>query len=168
MRRTKRRNCCERIEIRREYAKQYVLSEAQCRYKGSAPAGWRAATAMAAERCRRLNSPARIPGRHCPFWVTEQQIGKRVECVAIDEGQFVQDLFVFTKRLLDAGHDVMVSGLELDFRGHAVWRDAQPVVARCGNMPATLRNWWRYCSCGARAFIRSGWWMANPLRMTAR
>ncbi len=48
---------------------------------------------------------------------TEQRIGKHIECIALDEGQFVQDLFLFTKRLLDSGYDVMVSGLELDFRG---------------------------------------------------
>ena len=60
---------------------------------------------------------------------TEKQIGKRVECVAIDEGQFVQDLFAFTERLLERGYDVMVSGLELDFRGHAVRGDAGSVVA---------------------------------------
>jgi len=47
---------------------------------------------------------------------TEKNIGKRVECIAIDEGQFVEGLFAFARYLLDAGHDVLVAGLDLDFR----------------------------------------------------
>ena len=81
---------------------------------------------------------------------TEQRIGKRVECVAIDEGQFVQDLFLFTKRLLEAGHDVMVSGLELDFRGMPFGEmlDLSWLVRTyAGNVTELVA----YCSCGAKA-----------------
>ena len=81
---------------------------------------------------------------------TEQQIGKRVECVAIDEGQFVQDLFPFTRRLLDTGYDVMVSGLELDFRGMPFGEmiDLSWLVRTySGNITELVA----YCSCGAKA-----------------
>jgi thymidine kinase len=81
---------------------------------------------------------------------TEQQIGKRVECVAVDEGQFVKDLFPFTRRLLEAGYDVMVSGLELDFRGMPFGEmlDLSWLVRTySGNITELVA----YCSCGAKA-----------------
>jgi thymidine kinase len=81
---------------------------------------------------------------------TEQKIGKRVECIAIDEGQFVDQLFLFVKYLLDAGHDVLVCGLDLDFRAmpfgemlNLTWL----VNAYGGNITECIA----YCSCGARA-----------------
>jgi thymidine kinase len=82
--------------------------------------------------------------------VVEQQIGKRIECVAIDEGQFVKDLFAFTRRLLESGYDVMVSGLELDFRGMPFGEmlDLSWLVRTySGNITELIA----YCSCGARA-----------------
>jgi thymidine kinase len=81
---------------------------------------------------------------------TEQQIGKRIECVAIDEGQFVQDLYLFTKRLLESGYDVMVAGLELDFRGMPFGEmiDLSWLVRMyAGNLTELVS----YCSCGAKA-----------------
>src|ERR1017187_4916281 len=39
---------------------------------------------------------------------TEKEIGKRVEYIAIDEGQFVDGLFAFARYLLDANHDVQI------------------------------------------------------------
>ncbi len=80
----------------------------------------------------------------------EQEIGKRVECIAIDEGQFVNDLFLFTKHLLDTGHDVLVAGLDLDFRAmpfgemlNLTWL----VNAYGGSVTECMA----YCNCGARA-----------------
>ncbi len=80
----------------------------------------------------------------------EQEIGKRVECIAIDEGQFVEGLFIFVKNLLDAGHDVLVAGLDLDFRAmpfgemlNLSWL----VNAYGGGITECMA----YCSCGARA-----------------
>jgi thymidine kinase len=81
---------------------------------------------------------------------TEKQIGKRIECIAIDEGQFVQDLFAFTRRLLDSGYDVMVSGLELDFRGMPFGEMLEMswlVRIYSGNLTELVA----YCSCGAKA-----------------
>jgi thymidine kinase len=80
----------------------------------------------------------------------EHEIGKRVECIAIDEGQFVSDLFAFTRHLLDAGHDVLVAGLDLDVRAmpfgemlNLTWL----VNAYGGSVTECMA----YCNCGARA-----------------
>jgi thymidine kinase len=81
----------------------------------------------------------------------EKDIGKKVECIAIDEGQFVDGLFVFTRCLLDAGHDVLVAGLDLDFRAipfgemlNLTWF----VSAYGGSVTECIA----YCACGNRAF----------------
>jgi thymidine kinase len=81
----------------------------------------------------------------------EKDIGKKVECIAIDEGQFVDGLFVFTRCLLDAGHDVLVAGLDLDFRAipfgemlNLTWF----VNAYGGSVTECIA----YCACGNRAF----------------
>ena len=80
----------------------------------------------------------------------ELEIGKRVECVAIDEGQFVDELFPLTRRLLDENHDVLVAGLDLDFRAipfgemlNLTWF----VSAYGGSITECIA----YCSCGNRA-----------------
>jgi thymidine kinase len=82
---------------------------------------------------------------------TEKNIGKRVECIAIDEGQFVEGLFAFARYLLDAGHDVLVAGLDLDFRAipfgemlNLTWF----VNAYGGSVTECIA----YCACGNRAF----------------
>jgi thymidine kinase len=81
----------------------------------------------------------------------EKDIGKRVECIAIDEGQFVEGLFAFTRCLLDANHDVLVAGLDLDFRAipfgemlNLTWF----VNAYGGSVTECIA----YCACGNRAF----------------
>jgi thymidine kinase len=80
----------------------------------------------------------------------ELEIGKRVECVAIDEGQFVDELFPFTRCLLDENHDVLVAGLDLDFRAipfgemlNLTWF----VNAYGGSITECIA----YCACGNRA-----------------
>jgi len=80
----------------------------------------------------------------------EQEIGKRIECIAIDEGQFVDSLFLFVKNLLEAGHDVLVAGLDLDFRANPfgeMLNLSWLVNAFGGSITECLA----YCSCGARA-----------------
>ena len=81
----------------------------------------------------------------------EKDIGKRVECITIDEGQFVEGLFAFTRCLLDANHDVLVAGLDLDFRAipfgemlNLTWF----VNAYGGSVTECIA----YCACGNRAF----------------
>ncbi len=80
----------------------------------------------------------------------EMAIGKRVECVAIDEGQFVEELFPLTRRLLDENHDVLIAGLDLDFRAipfgdmlNLTWF----VTAYGGSITECIA----YCACGSRA-----------------
>jgi thymidine kinase len=79
-------------------------------------------------------------------------IGKQVNCVAIDEGQFVHELFDCARALLERGYDVLAAGLDLDFRGHPFgdmlalgWL----VNAYGGNVTWCIA----YCECGARAFF---------------
>jgi thymidine kinase len=151
MRSNKTAELLRRIETRREYAKQYVML-----LKPSADT--KAASGLVESRnrngCGKMEavefaSRDPWPVLEC-IAATEQRIGKRVECIAIDEGQFVQDLFLFTKRLLDSGYDVMVSGLELDFRGMPFGEmlDLSWLVrAYAGNVTELVA----YCSCGAKA-----------------
>ncbi|HWT66341.1 MAG TPA: hypothetical protein VN151_09505, partial [Terracidiphilus sp.] len=149
MRSNKTAELLRRIEIRRQYAKQHVLL-----LKPSADT--KAAAGVVESRntngCGRMEAvefPSTDPWSAMPMLAaTEQRIGKRVECIAIDEGQFVTDLFLFTKRLLETGHDVMVSGLELDFRGLPFGEMLQLswlVRTFAGNLTELVA----YCHCGA-------------------
>jgi thymidine kinase len=151
MRSNKTAELLRRIETRREYAKQHVML-----LKPSADT--KAAAGLVESRnrngCGKMEA-VEFPSAN-PWTVltvieaTEQRIGKRVECIAVDEGQFVRDLFLFTKRLLDAGYDVMVSGLELDFRGMPFGEmlDLSWLVRTyAGNVTELVA----YCSCGAKA-----------------
>ena len=97
MRSNKTAELLRRIETRRTYAKQYVLL-----LKPSADT--KAAAGIVESRngngCGKMEAARvhfeAIRGR-CSQLIeaTEQRIGKRVECIAIDEGQFVHDLFLF-------------------------------------------------------------------------
>jgi thymidine kinase len=80
----------------------------------------------------------------------EQEIGKRVESIAIDEGQFVNDLFLFTKHLLAANHDVLVAGLDLDFRA-IPFGEMLNLTWLVNAFGGSITECMAYCSCGARA-----------------
>lgn len=80
----------------------------------------------------------------------EQEIGKRVECIAIDEGQFVDGLFLFVKQLLDDGHDVLVAGLDLDFRANP-FGEMLNLTWLVNAYGGSITECMAYCSCGARA-----------------
>jgi thymidine kinase len=151
MRSNKTAELLRRIETRRQYAKQDVML-----LKPSTDT--KAASGLVESRNRNgggkmeaIEFPGPDPWAVLPILAArEQQIGKRVECLAIDEGQFVQDLFLFTKRLLESGHDVMVSGLELDFRGlpfGEMLSLSWLVRTYAGNVTELVA----YCSCGAKA-----------------
>jgi thymidine kinase len=151
MRSNKTAELLRRIETRRQYAKQYVLL-----LKPSEDT--KAAAGLVESRNRQgCGKMEAVEFRSSDPWSvlsllaeTEQQIGKRVECIAIDEGQFVTDLFLFTKRLLEQGYDVMVSGLELDFRGLPFGEMLELnwlVRTYAGNITELVA----YCSCGAKA-----------------
>jgi thymidine kinase len=151
MRSNKTAELLRRIEIRRAYARQDVIL-----LKPSEDT--KAAAGLVESRNR--NGCGKMPAiefRSSDPWsvlpviaATEQNIGKRIECIAIDEGQFVSDLFLFTKRLLEAGYDAMVSGLELDFRGlpFGEMLDLSWLVRTyAGNITELVA----YCACGAKA-----------------
>jgi len=151
MRSNKTAELLRRIETRREYAKQYVML-----LKPSADTKAAAGVVESRNRngCGKMEAvefPSADPWTVLPLIeATQQRIGKRVECIAVDEGQFVHDLFSFTKRLLDSGHDVMVSGLELDFRGMPFGEMLELswlVRTYAGNVTELVA----YCSCGAKA-----------------
>ena len=151
MRSNKTAELLRRIETRRQYARQYVMLL-------NPSDDTKAAVGLVESRnpngCGKMEA---VEFRSSDPWtvlpvmaVVEQQIGKRIECVAIDEGQFVKDLFAFTRRLLESGYDVMVSGLELDFRGMPFGEmlDLSWLVRTySGNITELIA----YCSCGARA-----------------
>lgn len=151
MRSNKSAELIRRTEIRRVYAKQFVLL-----FKPSADT--KAQPGMVESRnhngCYQMEAtefPANDPWSMLPAIAeTERRIGKRVECIAIDEGQFVSSLFAFCKHLIERGYDVLVAGLELDFRGQP-FNDminlSWLVRAYGGNLTELIS----YCSCGARA-----------------
>ena len=80
----------------------------------------------------------------------EKQIGKKVECIAIDEGQFVSELFLFTRHLLDAGHDVLIAGLDLDFRA-LPFGEMLNLTWLVNAYGGSITECMAYCSCGSRA-----------------
>jgi thymidine kinase len=107
------------VETRRQYAKQDVLVFKPSADTKAAPGVVESRNRNGVFKMEAIEFPANDPWSILPILSEHEcRIGKRVECIAIDEGQFVQNgLFVFTKRLLDRGYDLMISGLELDFRG---------------------------------------------------
>ena len=151
MRSNKTAELLRRIEIRRQYAKQYVLLVKPSADTKAAAGLVESRNPNGCGKMRAIEFPSTDPWSIVPMLEsTEQQIGKRVECIAIDEGQFVSDLFLFTKRLLQRGHDVLVSGLELDFRGMPFGEMLQLswlVRTYAGNLTELVA----YCSCGAKA-----------------
>ncbi len=95
MRSNKTAELLRRIETRREYARQYVML-----LKPSADT--KAAGGLVESRnrngCGKMEAvefPSHDPWSVLPVIAeTEQRIGKRVDCIAIDEGQFVHEVFL--------------------------------------------------------------------------
>jgi thymidine kinase len=151
MRSNKTAELLRRIETRRQYAKQYVMLLKPSDDTKAAAGLVESRNQNGCGKMKAIEFRSSDPWSVLPLLAeTEQQIGKRVECIAIDEGQFVADLFLFTKRMLESGHDVMISGLELDFRGlpFGEMLDISWLVrAYAGNITELVA----YCHCGARA-----------------
>jgi thymidine kinase len=151
MRSNKTAELLRRIETRRQYAKQYVMLLKPSADTKSAAGVVESRNRNGCGKMEAVELHSADPWTVVPaIAATEKQIGKRIECIAIDEGQFVQDLFAFTRRLLDSGYDVMVSGLELDFRGMPFGEMLEMswlVRIYSGN----LTELGAYCSCGAKA-----------------
>jgi thymidine kinase len=151
MRSNKTAELLRRVEIRRQYAKQNVLLLKPSDDTKAAPGLVESRNLNGCGRMEAIEFQSSDPWSVLPLLSARQQlIGKRVECIALDEGQFVQDLFLFTRHLLDAGHDVMISGLELDFRGLPFGEMLELswlVRIYSGNLTEMVA----YCSCGAKA-----------------
>src|SRR5579863_2415487 len=82
----------------------------------------------------------------------ERIIGKLINCVAIDEGQFVQELFECVRALLERGYDVIAAGLDLNFRGQP-FGDMLALVWLANAYGGNVTWYIAYCECGARAFF---------------
>lgn len=151
MRSNKTAELLRRADMRRQYAAQFVMVLKPSDDTKGGPG---------VVESRNPNGHAKMNAlefdSHDPWEVLvaiaekQKEIGKRVECIAIDEGQFVDGLFLFTKNLLDASHDVLVAGLDLDFRAipfgemlNLTWL----VNAYGGNITECIA----YCACGNRA-----------------
>ncbi len=151
MRSNKTAELLRRIEIRRQYAKQHVMLLKPSTDTKSAAGVVESRNRKGCGKMEAVEFLSSDPWSALDvIKATEQSIGKRVECIAIDEGQFVQDLFAFTRHLLETGYDVMVSGLELDFRGMPFGEmlDLSWLVRTySGNITELVA----YCSCGAKA-----------------
>lgn len=151
MRSNKTAELLRRIETRRQYAKQCVMLLKPSADTKSAAGVVESRNRNGCGKMEAVEFRASDPWTVLPVLAaTEKQIGKRVECIAIDEGQFVHDLFAFTRYLLERGYDMMVSGLELDFRGMPFGEmlDLSWLVRTySGNVTELVA----YCSCGAKA-----------------
>jgi thymidine kinase len=82
----------------------------------------------------------------------ERVIGKPVNCVAIDEGQFVHELFDCARALLERGYDVIAAGLDLNFRGQP-FGDMLALAWLVNTYGGNITWCIAYCECGARAFF---------------
>ena len=117
MRSNKTAELLRRAEMRRQYASQYVMVLKPSDDTKGGPGVVESRNPLGHVKMNAVTFNSADPWEVLKvIATTEKSIGKRVECIAIDEGQFVSDLFAFARYLLDAGHDVLVAGLDLDFR----------------------------------------------------
>jgi thymidine kinase len=151
MRSNKTAELLRRAEMRRQYAKQFVMVLKPSDDTKAGPGVVESRNPNGHGKCEALTFNASSPWEVLEAIAEkEQEIGKRVECIAIDEGQFVSELFLFTKHLLDENHDVLVAGLDLDFRANPFGEmlNLSWLVNAYGG---SITECMAYCTCGARA-----------------
>jgi thymidine kinase len=151
MRSNKTAELLRRAEMRREYARQYVLVLKPSDDTKGGPGVVESRNPMGHAKMEALEFDARDPWEVLPaIDDLESRIGRRIECIAIDEAQFVDGLFLFTKHLLDTGHDVLVAGLDLDFRAipFGEMLNLHWLVNAYGG---SVTECMAYCTCGNRA-----------------
>ena len=151
MRSNKTAELQRRADMRRQYAKQYVMV---LKPSDDTKGGPGVVESRNPNGCGKMSA---YTFKSTDPWEVlevirdkEVAIGKRVECIAIDEGQFVSELFLFTKHLLDAGHDVLVAGLDLDFRAMP-FGEMLNLTWLVNAYGGSITECMAYCSCGARA-----------------
>lgn len=140
-----------RADMRRQYASQYVLVLKPCEDAKGGTCLVESRNPNGHGKMNALEFDSRNPwGVLAAIALREKEIGKKVECIAIDEGQFVNELFVFTRHLLDAKHDVLIAGLDLDFRAlpFGEMLNLSWLVNAYGG---SITECMAYCSCGNRA-----------------
>ena len=121
MRSNKTAELQRRADMRRQYAKQYVMVLKPSDDTKGGPGVVESRNPNGGGKMSAVEFRAADPWEVLgAIRETEQKIGKRVECIAIDEGQFVDQLFLFVKHLLEAGHDV---------HGLLQLRSASPLLA---------------------------------------
>ena len=151
MRSNKTAELLRRADMRRQYAGQYVLVLKPSDDTKGGPGVVESRNPNGHGKMNALEFNSQNPWEVLKaIALREKEIGKKVECIAIDEGQFVNDLFAFTRHLLVRWYDVMVSGLELDFRGMPFGEmlDLSWLVRTySGNITELVA----YCACGAKA-----------------
>lgn len=151
MRSNKTAELLRRAEMRRQYARQCVLVLKPSDDTKGGPGVVESRNPNGHCKMEAIEFPSSNPWQVLDTIAeTEQQIGKRVESIALDEGQFVDDLFLFTKYLLDHNHDVLVAGLDLDFRA-LPFGEMLNLSWFVNAYGGSITECMAYCSCGARA-----------------
>ena len=151
MRSNKTAEMLRRADMRRQYAGQFVMVLKPSDDTKGGPGVVESRNPNGHARMQALEFQSHNPWEVLDaIAIQEQQIGKRVECIAIDEGQFVSELFLFARHLLDANHDVLIAGLDLDFRAMPFGEmlNLSWLVNAYGG---SITECMAYCSCGARA-----------------
>lgn len=140
-----------RADMRRQYASQYVLVLKPCDNTNGGQSVVESRNPNGHGKMNALEFESQNPwGVLAAIAAREKEIGKKVECIAIDEGQFVHELFLFTRHLLDTNHDVLIAGLDLDFRAlpFGEMLNLSWLVNAYGGSTTECMA---YCSCGSRA-----------------
>jgi thymidine kinase len=151
MRSNKTAELLRRAGMRRQYARQCVLVLKPSDDTKARPGVVESRNPNGHAKMDALEFPSHDPWQVLEaIAATEQKIGKRVECIAIDEGQFVSDLFLFVKHLLEHGHDVLVAGLDLDFRAMP-FGEMLNLSWFINAYGGSVTECMAYCACGARA-----------------
>jgi thymidine kinase len=151
MRSNKTAELLRRAEMRRQYARQCVMLLKPSDDTKGGPGLVESRNPLGHARMEAHEFPSGDPWDVLPaISEMEGSIGRRVECIAIDEGQFVNELFLFAKHLLEAGHDVLVAGLDLDFRAMPFGEmlNLHWLVNAYGG---SFTECMAYCACGNRA-----------------
>jgi thymidine kinase len=151
MRSNKTAELLRRVAVRRQYAKQDVLLFKPCADTKATQGFIESRNPNGTSKMEANEFPTDDPWTILPVIAErEKKIGKRVDCIAIDEGQFVRTLYLLAKRLLENGYDLMISGLELDFRGEP-FGDMLNLSWLVHHFGGSRTEQVAYCSCGAVA-----------------
>jgi len=162
MRSNKTAELLRRAEMRRQYAKQHVMLLKPSDDTKGGPGVVESRNPNGHGRMQALEFTSANPWEVMDaIAAKEQEIGKRVECVAIDEGQFVGDLFLFVRHLLDGCHDVLVAGLDLDFRA-VPFGEMLNLSWLVNAYGGSITECMAYCACGARALYSQRLIDGNP------